>query len=229
MRNEKIAVTGDHVDGWTEELTQMHKLLHKRNKAADVVLVQVPQIEHISGHDCTDLLQSFQSFFKNNSSIVYKTPVLGLDFDSAFLYGLSETQVDGLIRLLDSLPSDAQLGAISVAGGPLSFQPAARLVQWARSKGLRTFATEVMRCHPRRPSQVATNYSFANEHRPVGEDKIFRKPQLTSEVAESTTISPAEKQRMLDIMEAANDLTMTLDRCVKVERAMLEEVSVDNK
>lgn len=92
--------------------------------------------------------------------------VLGLDLSTEWLATASDEEIARLLTSVDAFQSSTgstgggrltTMGLFSVATNAFTHHRAARIFQWARSAGVQTVATEVLRCHSRRPGMLSVS------------------------------------------------------------------------
>ena len=158
--------------------------------------------------------------------------VVGLDLPTEWLAAATTDDVDKFLATLSS-SNDIRngCGMLSVATNAFTHRHAARVFAWARAAGVPTIATELLRCHPRRPGllSVAGGRQKLTHLDPTAEGFTMNRGSGTATPTNISTgninsgsDSPSHAQ-----LAAVEAVKHALNACVHAEKQFLERFQQD--
>lgn len=214
---------------WFEEVDEINKLLNISKRKLN--FMNIPLHPHKQHWDHQALAESMELLSATESDKPqYGTCRTGLDISTSLLANATSDDVELLISsVLQPLAEAGQLQSLTIASNPLTHQHARTLMQWAAKQNkekkadIHLIATEVLRCHSRKPGLLTSGYPHTVPHRMSS--KTIDAPVADSAVsALLASKSPEVQARMKGIEIAVSDFQMALDRCIHTEKVFLSKV-----
>lgn len=154
----------------------------------------------------------------------------GLDLGTSLLANANGSDIEALVSsVLQPLVQEGHLQSLTIASNALTFHNANTLLQWAgrqnREHGadVHIVATEVLRCHSRKPGLLSGGYPYAVPHR-MASNTIDVPAEDAAASALLASKSAEVQARMQSVAVAASDFQMALDRCIHTEKIFLNKV-----
>ena len=150
---------------------------------------------------------------------------VGLDLPTEWLAAATTDDVDKLLATLGS----GSVGMLSVATNAFTHRHAARVFAWATAAGVPTVATELLRCHPRRPGllSVAGGRQKLTHLDPTAEGFTMNRTPGAAAVAPSSSASTGDDGASHAQVAAVEAVKHALNACVHAEKQFLERFQQD--
>lgn len=214
---------------WFEEVDEINKLLNMSKKRLNFMNIPLqPNKEHWNHEALAESMELLLAAESDKPQ--YGTSRTGLDINTSLLANATSEDIELLISsVLEPLAEAGHLQVLTVASNPLTHHHAYALMQWAamqnelKKADIHLIATEVLRCHSRRPGLLTSGYPQAIPHRMSG--KTIDAP--VADAAASALLaskSPEVQARMRSVEIAVSDFQMALDRCIHTEKLFLSKV-----
>ena len=195
-------------DKWTRELDTISTHYGNKKKALQFVTLQIPTALYAHPHSIQELMQ-----FVSNVSIPAVNPDqtnIGLDFSTAQLAHVSKEELQQLRQSL--LQSKPVVDLCTVACNAFTFHQAKRVTKYIHQvydKDIPVIATELLRSDVQKPGQLSATYDY----------------HVTHKVDSDSTKIEEHTEEIKEILKATEDFQRALDRCIQVEKLLLEKVS----
>jgi len=150
---------------------------------------------------------------------------VGLDLPTEWLAAATTDDVDKLLATLGS----GSVGLLSVATNAFTHRHAARVFAWATAAGVPTVATELLRCHPRRPGllSVAGGRQKLTHLDPTAEGFTMNRTPGAAAAAPSSSASTGDDGASHAQVAAVEAVKHALNACVHAEKQFLERFQQD--
>jgi hypothetical protein len=170
--------------------------------------------------------------------------LLGLDLPTEWLASASDAEMGRLLACLDGYRSSSRLGSpesgsagvglLSVATNAFTHHHAGRVFHWAREAGVRTVATEVLRCHSRRPGLLSVSGGRHKlTHLDPSSNAVLHSAQqdgytINASPQSSASSAPSPEYTTLSHAQVAVEtMKNALNACVHAEKQFLERFQTD--
>lgn len=211
---------------WLRELRVVEEHFAGAKNKLEFLSLQIPlSLFAAPGHSSAvrDLVCSVQSW---QSRVVDSNTFLALDLSTqSFASFESNADAERVVSVLQAMREEARdivLGGTTVATNGHTFHYAHMLAQQLKSSlQLKVLATEILRCDAKRPGQLSAHYDYHPQHR------VEQSAAVEGETASHAEmqVSKEEKDLIKQIHYATDDFKRALDRCIQVEKVLLDTVS----
>lgn len=205
-------------DKWTRELEQI-ALHYNKKKALQFVNLQIPSVLYSQPDAIKELLYFIHQL--PTTSIQKENTRIGIDFSTTQLVSVQKEELravrDSLIKA--SIPTNI----FTIACNAYTYTNAHRLVKYLQrdyaNHDIDIVATELLRSDPNKPGQLSASYDYHPKHR------IEAITEEDSHSSGNSDQNDVNNEEIKDLLHATKDFQRALDRCIQVEKLLLEKVS----